>query len=118
VCHLVPLATIAGRRRREEMATDWDETLLRFMIEDWAQEDEKLPSLQRVEAQLLNLRSIAHALSTVCNANTLLTRNDVGNIATALYHLSKRLYEHIPGVSIPLALWESFGEGEQGEVPH
>jgi hypothetical protein len=100
------------------MATDWDETLLRFMVEDWAQEDEQLPSLQRVEAHLLNLRSIAHALSTACNANTLLTRNDVGNIATALYYISKRLYEHIPGLSIPLALWQSFGEGEYGEVKH
>jgi hypothetical protein len=52
------------------MATDWDETLLRFMVEDWTQEDEKLPSLQRVEAHLLNLRSIPHALSAACNATT------------------------------------------------
>jgi hypothetical protein len=57
-------------RRTEEMATDWDETLLRFMVEDWTQEDEKLPSLQRVEAHLLNLRSIPHALSAACNATT------------------------------------------------
>jgi hypothetical protein len=118
VCGLVPLITTEEGRGRVEMPTDWDETILRFMVEDWAQEDEHLPSIKRVEAHLINLRSIAHELSTACNNNTPLTRDDLCNISTALYGISKRLYEHIPGISIPLALWESFGEGECGEVKH